>query len=121
MNRKSPNRLDRATERKLEDLLVDHAEEINKGKWTRQSFAKYASRRLGRPVTSGNVSGASRTFDHIQFCGGPASGSLKNLRQLNVSIGVLARELTHLKGEMGLTVSPILAELAELANGNEQE
>lgn len=54
------NMLIREQMRKLEDLILEHKEEIEGAKWTQKGFAEHAMRKLGRPVTVRNIQGACK-------------------------------------------------------------
>ncbi|KKN19994.1 hypothetical protein LCGC14_0940120 [marine sediment metagenome] len=114
------NCLSRKECRIVEDLLVDHAEEIKVGKWSVKSFASYVEGRLKRPVTIGNISGAVKAVDGVQFTAtrGQAK-STKSLRQVQAVICLLAKELAQLKGELGMTVSPTLLAISNYSENGE--
>jgi hypothetical protein len=54
------NCLDRISQRKLEDLVLEHRAEVEAGKWTIVAMADALGKRMGRPLTSANVKGAMR-------------------------------------------------------------
>lgn len=56
------NKLDRVSTRRLENLLIENSESICNGEWTKAEFAEYATKILERPVTKGNVEGASKAL-----------------------------------------------------------
>ena len=106
---KAVNRLDRRELRFLEDLVDQHRQEIEAGKWTAGSFAAFAERRMNRPLTRGNIVGAARTMQVVfQRKGGSPARYGNNTRELRACIHLLACELAQLKRELGQTVSPAL-------------
>ena len=113
------NMLDRKELRKLEDMVTEHATEIKAGKWTRETFAAYASKKMGRPVTVGNVNGACKTMD-VAFPYGNNSAALRSTHNLRKAVVLLSGELVRLCGELGVVCSEEVQEMAK-ASDSEQD
>lgn len=113
------NVLNRKEIRALEDLIIQHKEEILAGKWTHPAFASFASKRLNRPVTPPNVAKASKTMD-VQFPRGSGQVALKSTKELRAAVKLLSTALVRLYGEVGTTPPPELVLLGqqEVENGN---
>lgn len=111
--------LERKELRKLEDLLEEHATEVKAGKWTKETFAAYASKKMGRPVTVGNVQGACKAMD-VHFPFGNNSAALRSTHQLRKAVVILAEELVRLCGELGVTASQSVHDLTSVEDDQEQ-
>lgn len=114
------NVLNRAEARRLEDLVQEHQKEIQEGRWTKTAFAAMAGKKLGRPVSPGNVKGAAGVFG-LAFPRpvGSSHGHSRSLTELRAAVVLLARELVAAKGEMGMLCSPTLQALAQTAVNGE--
>lgn len=97
--------LDRVTCRKLEDLVESHRSELENGKWTRQSFAEYASNQFKRPITFSHVAGALKTMKIEMRHGGGTGNGFKSNAQLRAGLRIVALEVKRCIGEMGCTVT----------------
>ena len=75
------NRMDRASQRKLEDLVFANADSIKAGKWSRKTFLDHAEHKIGMPLTFGNLTGAMKVFG-LEFHRSSNGSSFRNLRQL---------------------------------------
>jgi len=94
------NTLDRKKKRQLEDMILQHKDEIEAGKWSQTALAEWASRRLECPVTAANVKGAATTVE-ITFPTSPRGTGLKDTRQVKAAIYVLAKEMERILTLMG--------------------
>ena len=106
------NKLDRFKSRKLQDLVVAHRENIEKGSYTFRTFGEFASRSLDFTVTEGNVRGAAEVVEvHFKNSTNGANG-LANFRELRAAIKLLAEDNVKLRGELGVEASPTIRALA---------
>ena len=112
------NYLTRKESRVVEDLILEKGEEIEEGKWTQQALADIATRKLGRPVTVGNVRGSAIAMS-ISFPRVSKPGITN--AELRAIITLLVRELVQLRGELGTPCSPTLLALAEKEENNEKD
>lgn len=120
MEKNTPiNKLDRKEQMVLEDMLNEHASEVKAGKWTKETFAAYASKKMGRPVTVGNVQGACKAMD-VAFPMGKNSAALRSTHQLRKAVCVLSGEIARLCGELGVTCSQEVLDIAK-GCGSEEE
>jgi len=119
MSEQTLNRLERREMRVLEDLVVKHSTEITSGKWTTRSFAQFATGRMDRPITSSNVQTACNTVD-ISFPMGRSGEALRSIGQLRKAICVLSTEITRVCGELGVTCSPEVLDIAKLCSNKDE-
>jgi hypothetical protein len=104
------NRLDRKAVRQVEDLLMSLSGEIAAGRWSVQSLASHAERKLGRPVTPHNIRSCCRTMD---IAIPTQHGNRKTtLLQTAARVKVVAKALVQLFGQLGVTAPPELIDIA---------
>ena len=101
--------LKRPEYRELENMVDSHKDEIIAGKWTRRTFAEFASKEMGRPITEAHVSAAAITMK-VNFSFAQGSG-LKSYLQVRAAVKILAEELINLKGQLGVVITPSLQNL----------
>jgi hypothetical protein len=107
------NFLDRPTQRKIEDLLIERRGEIEAGRWTKDTIARLCEQQFGRPVTPANIEGCAQAVE-IQFPRQKSNQSLRTLNECKAAIKLLAGEVCKLRGELGTPASPTLRAIAGL-------
>ena len=105
------NKPERKLTRALEDLILDHRQDIEQGKWNKVTFAEFAQRKLGCPITQHNIKGASEALE-VQFNG--ITTHHYNNKQLQAAVRILAAEIVRLHGEYGTTCSPEVLALSNI-------
>lgn len=101
-------------QRQLQDLVRDASEEIEAGRWTQAEFARIAEKAVGRlGLNAGHVARAAEVME-VHW----PKGGLSVLKQAQLAARqrVLARNLVHMIGRLGETVSPELKAIAEEGN-----
>ena len=105
-------RTTRAQARQLEDLVLSCKEDIEAGKWTMASFAKWAGRKLGLPLKPGHVKGAADAVEVAFVNRGGYGGDTRSLH---------ARQIQKIKASVTAVAAEVNRILTELEVGPSRE
>jgi hypothetical protein len=101
--------------RRVEDFVLSHRQEIERGVWRSDTLAEEASRKLGFPITPSNVLSGARTFK-IRW----GDRRTPAIRVSASAFKLVVRELCAISGELGRHIPEELRAIAALEE-QEQE